>query len=188
MVQIIKMEKNLYDSAAGDLHLWSAQGETFRTIFYRDIYGPYINFLSQEGSQASELRPWHVNAVTSYYFDKGFVKGFSVGGAYHWADKEILGYHLDETKTMADGSSNPKYGLLDISRPWKSSTQHSFDLWIGYKRELSRKLTWEIQLNLQNVGQKDHLIPISVEPNDGSWAEVRIVSGQSWQVTNTFKF
>jgi hypothetical protein len=188
MVKVITMEKALYDSAAGDLHLWSATGETFRTIFYRDIYGPYLNYVAQEGTQVSELSPWHVNAITSYTFDKGFMKNVSIGGAYHWSDHATLGYHLDEKAKLADGSDNPHYGFLDTDKPWKGPVEDSFDLWIGYKRDLTRKLSWEVQLNVSAVGKKHHLAPISVEPNDGSWAEVRIVNGQSWYLTNTLKF
>ena len=61
------------------------------------------------------------------------------------------------------------------------------DLWIGYQRKLSRKITWSIQLNVKDVARKARLVAISVEP-DGSPAAYRIDDGMTWQLTNRFSF
>ncbi len=176
LVTLINMEEKLWSSPAGDIRLWSAGGQTMRAVFNQNIYGPYQNLLAQSGTQVPELRPWHVNAVTGYSFDRGMLRGVGVGGAYRWAQGEILGYKL-----------NPTTQLIDVNQPIKGSDDKHFDLWVSYTHKLSSRVTWKIQLNLHNVGQSPSLIPIAVEP-DGSPAMFRIADGQLWQLTNSFQF
>lgn len=176
LVSLINDETKLWNSAAGDMRLWSAGGQTMREVFNQNIYGPYQNLLAQAGSQVPELRPWHANAITSYTFDTGALNGVTVGGAYRWEQGAILGYAL-----------NPTTQLVDVTKPWKGKSEDYVDLWLGYSRKLSRKLTWSIQLNVHNVGTNPHLSAIAVEP-DGSPAMFRIVDGQYWELTNTLKF
>ena len=58
---------------------------------------------------------------------------------------------------------------------------------VGYTRRLSPKLNWRVQLNVKDAFQEKGLIPISYQPN-GTVAAWRIVSGQSFSLTNTFPF
>ncbi|HVU35902.1 MAG TPA: TonB-dependent receptor plug domain-containing protein [Opitutaceae bacterium] len=176
LVALITQEETLWNSAAGDMHLWSAGGQTMRAVFNQNIYGPYQNLLAQSGTQVPELRPWHANAITNYSFDTGILKGVNVGGAYRWEQGEILGYAL-----------NPTTQLIDVNKPWKGPSDSHADLWVGYTRKLSHRLTWQIQLNVHNVGQRARLIPIAVEP-DGTPAQFRIMDGQYWELANTIKF
>jgi hypothetical protein len=64
---------------------------------------------------------------------------------------------------------------------------NNIDLMIGYSRRLSKKLGWEIQLNVRNAFGKNELVPVTVQP-DGSYAAYRIVECPSWTLTNTIKF
>lgn len=176
LVALINQEKTLWDSPAGDMRLWSAGGQTMRAVFNQNIYGPYQNLLAQTGTQVPELSPWHINGVTNYSFDHGFLKGVNVGGAYRWQQGAILGYAL-----------NSGTQLIDVSKPLKGPSESSADLWVGYTRKLTKHIDWEIQLNIHSVGQSARLVPIAVEP-DGSPAMFRIVDGQLWQLTNTFTF
>ncbi|HVU16627.1 MAG TPA: TonB-dependent receptor plug domain-containing protein [Candidatus Didemnitutus sp.] len=176
LVALIDAEETLWNSAAGQIHLWSAGGQTMQAVFNQNIYGPYQNLLAQAGTQVPELRPWHVNAVTSYSFDHGLLKDVFVGGGYRWEQGEILGYAL-----------NPTTQLIDVNKPYHGPSDDNFDLWVGYSKKLSAKINWKIQLNLHNVGRSPHLVPIAVEP-DGSPAMFRIEDGQLWQITNTFSF
>ncbi len=176
LVQLINSELTLWNSAAGDIRLWSAGGQTMRQVFNQNIYGPYQNLLAQAGTQVPELSPWHVNGVTNFEFDHGFLKGVNVGGAYRWQQGAILGYAL-----------NSATQLIDVSKPLKGPSDSSLDMWIGYKHKLTSKINWEIQLNIHNVARSPRLVPIAVEP-DGSPAMYRIVDGQLLQLTNTFTF
>jgi hypothetical protein len=171
----IEYQKAMFDSPAGDLRLWWAGDNTLRKYWNDNIYGPYQFLLAQQGSSAPEIRPWRANLVTNYNFDTGMLRGVNVGLAYRWQQGEILGYALDSD------------GHLDVSKPYRGSSEDYVDLWIGYQHKLTNKVTWRIQLNTRNVGRSAHLVPISVEP-DGSPAAFRIEEGMGWQVTNTFSF
>jgi len=150
---------------------------------YPSIWGPFLaNYTLlklNEGSAVPELRKWQYNFITNYTFHHSMLKGASVGGAYHWQDKVILGY------PVVSGGSFASY---DLTKPYYGPTWESVDLWVGYERKITNKINWRIQLNVYNVGKRDKLIPISVEPDGHTWASARIAPVEEWQLTNTFSF
>ncbi|HEU5078842.1 MAG TPA: TonB-dependent receptor plug domain-containing protein [Opitutaceae bacterium] len=162
---------------AGDLRVWGAGDsyDTMRRAFDTNIYGPYRALVAQAGTQAPEIRPWRVNAITNYGFNHGALNGFNVGGGVRWEQGSILGYGL-----TADEN-------IDVNKVYKGEAETYFDFWVGYTRKLTRKMDWRIQLNLRDVGKKASLLPISVEPN-GDVAAYRIREGMTWQVTNSLSF
>jgi hypothetical protein len=176
LVQVINQQNTLWNSPAGDLRLWGNGGNTMRQYFTQNIYGPYLNLLAQQGSSAPEIRPWRANLVTSYSFNHGALNGWSVGGADRWQQGQILGYAL-----------NPTTQLIDVGRPYRGSTENAVDLWIGYQRKLSKRVTWSIQLNEREINHGPRLVAISVQP-DGSPGAYRIDEGRSFQITNKFSF
>jgi len=95
-------------------------------------------------------------------------------------DKQALGYPV----LSGTGSSTQ----FDFAHPYWSQTEGYVDLWASYTRKLTDKITWMIQLNVQNVGQKNGLLPVSIEPDGRTWAAARIKPVQQWFVTNTFSF
>jgi len=106
-----------------------------------------------------------------------------VGGGVRWASKPILGYGISQ---YTDPLGNQTW-IMDVNKPLYGTIDEHFDAWIGYQRKLSSKIDWRIQLNISNVGEQAHLVPVSVEP-DGTYAQQRIMMGQTWQVTNKFMF
>ncbi len=150
---------------------------------YPSIWGPFLAQYTllklNEGSAVPELRKWQYNFVTNYTFSRGFMKGVGVGGAYHFQDKVVLGYPV---------KSGGSFATYDLSKPYYGPTWESFDLWASYERKLTDKIHWRIQLNVYNVGKKDALIPISVEPDGHTWAAARTAPVQEWQLTNSFTF
>jgi hypothetical protein len=175
---LVNDENTLWTSAAGNLRLWGngSAGNTLLDYWDTNIWGPYQILLAQAGTQAPEIRPWHINAVTDYSWDHGLLKGVNVGGAWRWEQGEILGYAIDPTTQ-----------LVDVKRPWHGPSDAGLDGWVGYSIKLTRKISFHTQLNLHNIGLDDKLIPIDVEP-DGSPAAYRIQDGMYWQWTNTFNF
>lgn len=154
---------------------------------YPSIWGPFLaNYTLlklNEGSDAPELRKWQYNIITNYTFTDemfgGVLKGLGVGGAYHFQDKVVLGY------PVVGGGSFASY---DLSKPYYGPTWKSVDLWLSYQHKLTSKVNWRIQLNVYNVGKRDSLIPISIEPDGHTWAAVRVAPVEQWQLTNTFSF
>jgi hypothetical protein len=134
----------------------------------------------QEGTAASELRKWRYNAVTNYSFTHGMLKGTGVGAGYRWQDKVVIGYPVIPG---ANGLAS-----FDLSKPYYGPAEKGLDLWSSYERKLTDKIGWKIQANVRNVGQKDGLIPISVQPDGHTWASVRTAPVQEWFVTNSFTF
>lgn len=159
---------------AGLIRLWG--GDPLRKVWADNILAPYAVLQAQIGSQVPEVSPWRFNVVTNYNFREGILKDVNAGLAYRWEDKRILGYAYNKTKDV-----------LDISQPFYGPTDDHYDLWVGYQHKLTKKVGWRIQLNLRNVGEKAHLVPVNIQP-DGTVALSRIQEGMIWQITNTFSF
>lgn len=176
MLDFINKQWGQLQGPAGDIRLWWGGDNTLRR-YYQDNIISAVEFQKESiGFQVPELRPWHFGGVTNYSFKEGALKGFNVGGAYRWEDKQILGYGLKSDKTG-----------LDVQKPMFGKSEDHLDLWIGYQRKLRKDITWRIQLNMRNVGESEGLTPISINP-DGVIAAQRITEGMSWSVTNSFMF
>jgi len=178
MLDYIAQQWGRMQGPAGDLRLWWGGPDENLRRYYRDNIISAVEFQQESvGFQVPELRPWRFGAVSTYNFQEGRFKGFRIGGAYRWQDEQILGY----------GLKNDSSGL-DVTKPLFGDTEDHFDMWIGYQRKIQGdRATWQIQLNLRNVGESEGLTPISVNP-DGVVAAQRITEGMGWAITNTITF
>lgn len=136
----------------------------------------------QEGRPSPELSKWRLNVTTNYTFIRWFLKDVGVGGAYHWVDKYAVGYPVIPDNGAIKG------GTYDLSRPAYAPSVETVDLWLSYKRKLTKWVDWKIQFNVRNAFAKDGLIPISVESDGTTWAAVRTKPDRIWSVTNTLSF
>ena len=151
---------------------------------YTYIWGPWLSNYTllklQQGTSAPELHKWMYNIVTNYDFTPGFLngylKGVGVGAAYRWQDKVVLGYPVTSA------------GTFDLTQPYYGAAEGYVDLWVSYERKLTSKINWKLQLNVTDVGTKDGLLPVSIEPDGHTWATVRVKPSQAWFVTSTFDF
>jgi hypothetical protein len=165
---------------AGDLfHVEDlANTQPFRERIIQQVYNQMLPELANEGSPTSELREWRANAVTNYTFSEGRLKGFSIGGGVRWQDKIAIGFPI---------AVHPVFGISpDVKNPYYGPRETNYDAWIGYGKKF-RRFNWRIQLNVQNIGVGDELIPVSAQP-DGSINSWRIAAEQSWTLRNTFTF
>ncbi len=163
-----------HPTPAGLIKLWG--GSTMAYNWNFNILSGYSLLKAQIGQMAPDLAPNKVNLITNYNFDNGLLKGANIGLAYRWEDRRILGYQYNATTNA-----------LDVTKPWKGPTDAHIDLWIGYAHKITRQVNWNIQLNLRNVGDKNKIVPASIEP-DGSVALYRIQYGMLASLTNTFTF
>lgn len=171
----------LNNTPAGDIRLWwGGDTNTLLTDWNSTFYSNYSLMKLQEGTFSPELRKWHFNAISTYAFTTGRLKGFYVGGGYRWQDKVAIGY-----KPVA--TSNPNIITFDLANPYMGPTEDAIDAWVGYSRKLRGNVNWRIQLNVRNLFKGNELIPLTAQP-DGSVAAWRIAPSQVWQVTNTFTF
>ncbi len=147
---------------------------------YLNVYGPWLaNYQLlklQEGTVMPEIRQWQYKLITNYTFDRGFLKGVGVGGAYRWYDKVVIGYPVQSN------------GQFDLGSPYWGPSEDEIDLWVSYERKLTDKINWKIQLNIRNAFAKHGLLPVSIEPDGQTWATVRVKPIQEWFVTNTLSF
>jgi outer membrane receptor for ferric coprogen and ferric-rhodotorulic acid len=178
-VDFIEKTKKVMDSPAGLVRTFSNNsGNILRDTFNVNVWYPYLFMRSSEGSTAAEISPWRANAVTSYTFSRGLLNGFNIGAGYRWQEGRIVGYGISQD---ASGWN------LDVNKPIHGPSQDATDLWVGYTHKLTKRVGYRVQVNVSSVGDKAHLVPISVQP-DGSPAAYRIQDGMAWQLTNTFTF
>jgi len=194
----IQKEYNFFNGPAGQLPLWGYWGggvdtsrtpyslpptSTLKGYFLQNIWSAYQLQSAQTGTMQPELAKWNFKAITNYTFKTGTLKGVNVGGGVRWMSKPILGYGITQ---YTDALGNPMW-LMDVAKPLYGKVDEHFDLWVGYQRKLTSKIDWRIQVNIKNVGESPHLVPVSVEP-DGITAQSRIEMGQTWEVSNKFMF
>ena len=175
----------LFQGPAGDLRQWWAgDSSTMRMVWNREIMSQFNRIKAQEGQDVPELRKWRVNLISSYYFNKGFLKGTNVGVAYRWEDKLVIGYPVMNRPNALTSVNEIVY---DVNHPYYGPTEDHVDFWIGYGRKLTTKIDWRIQLNVRDILAKKKLIPVSIQP-DGNPGMYRIPELASWSITNTFSF
>jgi hypothetical protein len=184
-----------YNGPAGQIRMWCNQcGSPIGPYWDSQIVAPWTVELNEQGHEAPEVSPWRVNLVTTYQFDRGPIKGLFIGGALRMEASRILGYKFDPTFVNVN-SNDPNYaavklvteGGLNVNEPFFGPTDTHVDAWIGYQRKLAKSVNWRIQLNISNVGEKDHLVPSEYEP-DGSLALARIQLGAGYRLENSFDF
>lgn len=177
---------DLYDFFAGpggQLRMWGQGGPTIQSQWLPNVYLPYLVSVLAEGQSAPEVAPWRLNAISTYSFSEGAVRGAFIGGGIRMEAGKIIGYPIDQATV-----GNPAVPVaLDPTNPYKGDTDTHYDLWLGYTRRFGEKVNWRIQLNLRDVGENNRLVASRLNP-DGSLALARIQEGMSWQLTNSFEF
>jgi hypothetical protein len=121
------------------------------------VGGAYAELQQQQNVAVEQLAKWRFNLTTNYDFDHGFLKGINVGGGLRYTGREVLGY-----PPSGDPTQPPPY-LPNLAAPEYAGSETYLDLWAGYHRKLTNKIGWQIQLNVENVGKGNYLIPISYQ-------------------------
>lgn len=188
-----------FSGPAGDVRLWSngdnetpvdpyhtsgggpAGGGLARTSFELSIQNAIRKFQALEGSNVPEMKPWSANLTVNYAFQSdNWLKGFNVGGAYRWQDKNVIGFPVIK---MADGRETE-----DVDHPYYGDSESTIDFWVGYNRKLTKKIDWRLRLGVRNAFYNKDLILTSVQPDGvtpGAWRipEPRVIS-----LSNSFDF
>ncbi|WP_414660183.1 TonB-dependent receptor plug domain-containing protein [Horticoccus sp. 23ND18S-11] len=155
--------------------------------FLAQYDGEHTTFIrtsaAQSGVSTAEVRKWRANVVTRYEFQRGLLRGVSVGGALRWQDRVGVGY------PNLSATPNTQY-LPDIAHPLYGPRDTQVDLSLGYRHRFKVRgapITWNVGVNVRNLTAKDTLIPIAANP-DGTWATFRIPPERTWSVANSFAF
>jgi len=172
---------------APDANGFNSNSGNLRAAFNQNIWSAYLVQQQLNGSEVAETRPWRFNIINNYSFDRGIFKGVNVGAAYRWQKGQILGFGQELIDPDGEYVISNFSDQVDVNKKFIGESEDAIDLWVGYGRKLTEKIDWRIQVNVKNIGDKNHLVPISVNP-DGSVAAVKIQEGMSWSITNTFSF
>lgn len=182
LIDWVEARNKVWNGAPGDIYTYGSHDTTIKDHWNQYFYNGYKLQTLLNGSDVPELRPWRFNLVTNYRFSNERLKGVSVGGSYRWEDKVVIGY--PSIHTTLNGLAVDSY---DITKPFMGPGETSVDLWAGYERKLTKKITWSVQMNIRNALGKNELVPINVQP-DGTAAGYRIKEGASWTITNRLSF
>jgi len=154
--------------------------ETVFGEWNRIVLVPLNGILARDGTISLEQRKWRANFVSTYRFSRNsFLKGVEIGGGVRWQDKVGIGYGQ---------LYSPQTGITpDLSKPYFAPAEWNGDVWCSYRRKLTEKINWKVQLNVRNAFGDDTDIPVKANP-DGSIAVIRIPNETTWFLTNTFEF
>lgn len=177
---LLDFDRRMRETAMGDLRIWGpGGGADARENWSGYADGDLKARLAQQGTVVPENRLWRVNMVTNYSFNDGKFIGLNVGAAVRYQSAATLAYKPIQY---------PNYIGFDLNAPYRDDKQVDVDLWVGYRRKIwNDKIEWHAQLNIQNVGVGEELIPVTVQP-DGTPASYRIRPPQYIFLTNTFRF
>jgi outer membrane receptor protein involved in Fe transport len=153
-----------------------------------NIINPLNTARLSVGEATPELRKWRANVVSNYTFGRETkLKGWGVGGAARWQDKEAIGYPV---------VLHPTLGLVtDVKHPFMGSDEISYDSWLSYQRKVFRNtINWKLQLNVRNLLNDNRMVAVKANPvtigdlKTRDIAAYRIAEGRTWQFTSTFSF
>ncbi len=179
-------------------NFWSSYGYNSNVFPETNFANPEANYngvvLPQlmldrdlEGQSAQNQRKYRASFLTSYAFEQGRLKGFSIGGSERWESKAVIGYY-------GKASGVNKYNgvavldMADVTRPVYDSANFYTDLWVSYKCPVFRgKVQMKIQLNVNNVFESGGLQPVAVN-YDGTPYSFRIIDPRQYVLTTSFDF
>jgi outer membrane receptor protein involved in Fe transport len=166
-------------SAAGRTRSSAVNQATMADYWLMYVWDNYTKTLQLNGQARDEVVKWRCNGVANYTFDRGPLRGWSVGGAYRWEGRLGLGYpkKFDDLGFVA----------TDLAHPFIRPPVDRADFFLRYRTRLFKRYTWTVQLNVYNALKGNELLPVRVNP-DGTIAVWRIQEGRSWRVANTLRF
>lgn len=141
----------------------------------------FLNEDREDEEQRWGLRPHKVSVFTSYDFNEGRLKGFTVGGGYRWREANIIGQ---------DASGGELRGRI----------LSAADLMLRYRHKVSPwrfKGTMTYQLNVSNLFDRDGIMPqrFSSTPDfvvpggrGVGYSRFDLIDPRSIRFTTTFSF
>lgn len=167
--------------------LTDTSGNTSVQNYYNVNVSPsYLLARDLNGEEAPGARKFRWSYNTGYDFSKGWMKGIGIGGAERWEARSIIGYYGKSSGTNV--TIPDLIDQADTTKPIYDKANYYTDLFIKYRRKIwTDKLTWTIQLNVENVMENGHLQTVAVN-YDGSPYGYRIVDSRRFVLTSTFEF
>lgn len=177
---VTELFEPLWAGPYGSMHSTTNTNITVRNEVSQPIYQPLNRAQVLDGTKAQEIREWRWNAVTSYTFREGRLKGWGFGGSMRWEAASVIGYAYKDVPE-AGGA------VLDLTQPYFAPAQTTFDAFLRHSRRLGKRYNWTTALHVRNIGVGNKIVPTFADP-DGSISSYRIREPQSWAFSNTFEF
>lgn len=170
---------NIYQ---GNVFGWNTTQDYYNIV----VAGQLATDRALNGTQATNQRKFTWSYVTSYDFDQGALKGWTVGGALRYLGRAIAGYYGDTRNLSATG----QIFQPDISRPIYAPHEYHVDGWLAYQFRLpwhDGKIRSRIQFNVTDINIGNRLQAVTFN-YDGSPAAFRIVQPRTYSLTARFFF
>jgi hypothetical protein len=152
-----------------------------------------------EGQAVAQEVEWRGNVTSSYRFQSGVLRGFRLGGSVRYRGDRILGYH--EKTVAASDLTDPILstpGLFpagssitidDVTKPILGGATWTTDAVLGYSTTLfSRRVRWNVSLNVRNVLNDDKLIAQAGLSSSGVPVVFQYPEPRVFLLTNSFDF
>ncbi|MFT3781164.1 MAG: TonB-dependent receptor [Nibricoccus sp.] len=145
-----------------------------------------------QGQTVMGQRRYNVRYTTGYDFNRGMLKGWSVGGAERWESKAIIGYYGRATGANLvtfNGVANvPQIDASDLSRPIYDNARYYTDVFVKYQRKIwANRVLMTYQLNVENAFEGGRLQVVAVDW-DGVPYGYRIVDPRRFVLSARFDF
>jgi outer membrane receptor protein involved in Fe transport len=135
-------------------------------------------------TQASNQRQYTWSYTTSYDFDQGPLKNWTVGGSFRYLGRALAGYYGDATNVNVSGQIYQP----DVTKPIYFPSEYHIDAWLAYKFTLPwHRIAAKVQLNVTDLNVHGYLQPVTYN-YDGSPAAYRIIQPRTWTLTTRFAF
>ncbi|HVU34584.1 MAG TPA: TonB-dependent receptor plug domain-containing protein [Opitutaceae bacterium] len=168
---------NIYQ---GNVFGWNTTQDYYNIV----VAGQLATDRALNDTQATNQRQYTWSFVSSYDFDEGLLKGWTVGGALRYLGKAVAGYYGDATHVNSSGQIYQP----DVTRPIYFPAEYQLDAWLAYQFRLPwHNLHAKVQLNVTDLNVHGYLEPVTYN-YDGSPAAYRIIQPRSFSLTTRVAF
>jgi hypothetical protein len=170
---------NIYQ---GNVFGWNTTQDYYNIV----VAGQLATDRALNGTQATNQRKFTWSYVTSYDFDQGRLKGWTVGGALRYLGRAIAGYYGDTSHLSATG----QIFQPDVARPIYAPHEYHVDGWLAYQLKLpwhDGRIRARLQFNVTDINIGNRLQPVTFN-YDGSPAAYRIIQPRTYSLTARFFF
>lgn len=153
--------------------------------------GNFYYIQKSAGQLVVSDRKYRVTLQSTYSFREGWLKGSRFGATYVWRSPAAIAntpITVTDNPYIVPGLTSSTLTLADPSNPIRGNSLVSFDVQAGYARRLfHNKITWDIQLNVRNVLNKDD--PLAQRAlSTGQPVVYSLPAPRTFILTNTISF
>jgi len=173
-----------YDSNIfqGNINGWNTTQDYYNIV----VAGQLATDRALNNTQATNQRQYTWSYVSTYDFDRGKLKGLTVGGAVRYLGEAVAGYYGDTTNLNTSGLIFQP----DVNKPIMAPAEYHLDAWVAYQFKMpwsNGRITGRVQLNVSdlNIGERLQAVTFNY---DGSPAAQRIIQGRTYSLSTKFSF